>query len=190
MKIVKLTFIALVASLAISCDQKSEATDAATVQDTSVVTEDGVDHTDHAHTMAENQMPAVSPEEAPVMALEEDVYDYGDVQAGSKTERVIEFTNTGKTPLLIQSASATCGCTVPEYSKEPVAPGEKGQLTVSFSAPPMNGLQTKTVTLNTNTAKKIETFRIKANVVGGNDRSAQPGAPAPSLPQPNLGNVN
>ncbi|MGI9526152.1 MAG: DUF1573 domain-containing protein [Weeksellaceae bacterium] len=186
MKIVKLSFIALFASIAISCEKKSEVTDAATLDNPN--TEEVADHTGHDHDLSTNVETPVAAEDAPVLSLEQDTYDFGDVTAGSTTDKVIEFTNTGKSPLLIQSASASCGCTVPEYSKEPVAPGEKGKLTVAFSAPQINGTQTKTVTLNTNTGKKVETFRIKANVVGGSERQApQPSQP---LPAPNLGNVN
>lgn len=181
MKIVKITCIAIFGSLLMACNQKNE--NAAVTDNTNEI------------TTADNQIEAdtnatpINPEEAPVLQLEQEVYDFGDVEAGSKTEKVIEFTNAGKTPLLIQSASASCGCTVPEYSKEPVAPGEKGQLTVSYSAPQINGAQSKTVTLNTNTAKAVETFRIKANVVGGKDRQA-PQPQSTNLPAPNLGNVN
>ncbi|MDO5509660.1 MAG: DUF1573 domain-containing protein [Weeksellaceae bacterium] len=136
---------------------------------------------------------SVDPATAPVMTFETDIFDLGDVQAGSTTDKTIEFTNTGQSPLLITNAKASCGCTVPKYSDQPIAPGETGTLDVKFTAPANNGSQTKTVTLTTNTSAMTETFRIKANVVGG---AAAP-QPAPQqmqqpaqLPAPRLENLN
>lgn len=61
------------------------------------------------------------------------------------------FTNTGKTPLVINQAIASCGCTVPNYTKKPIAPGEKGTITVTYNGKGrMYGHFKKTITVRTN----------------------------------------
>ncbi|MDG4949969.1 DUF1573 domain-containing protein [Weeksellaceae bacterium KMM 9724] len=187
MKTIKITLLSLATLLVISCNKESADTTEATT-----------DNVENAETLASNDAvetatpvldETADPSAAPVLSLESDTYDFGDVQANSTTERVVEFTNTGEGPLIIKSAKASCGCTVPEYSETPIAPGEKGSLKVSFKAPGNNGKQTKTVTLTTNTPKSIETFKIQANVVGGSTRAPQP-QPMPQpqpLPAPALG---
>ena len=80
-------------------------------------------------------------------------------------ETVFSFTNTGEADLVISNAKGSCGCTVPEYPKQPIAPGEKAYIKVSFSPKGKNGMQNKTVTLTTNTAKGMEMLTVKANIV-------------------------
>jgi hypothetical protein len=92
-------------------------------------------------------------------------HDFGSINGENVVETVFTFTNTGEADLLISKASGSCGCTVPEYPKEPIAPGQKADIKVSFNPKGKNGMQNKTVTLNTNTASGIETLTIKANIV-------------------------
>lgn len=116
------------------------------------------------------QEPTVDPATAPILVLEKDTYDLGQVQAGKTVERKITFKNQGKGPLLIKEAKASCGCTVPEFSKEPVAVGQEGTLLIKFTAPAYNTHTTKTVTLQTNTVQGVEEFKITATVVGGQEQ--------------------
>lgn len=99
----------------------------------------------------------------PKMTFEEIEFDFGDLDQGTEVEHLFEFTNTGDTPLVITNANSTCGCTIPEYTKEAVAPGEKGELLVKFDGTG-SGRVSKTVTLTTNTERGNELIRIKANV--------------------------
>ncbi len=94
---------------------------------------------------------------APVMKFELENQDFGKVKAGDKVTREFKFTNTGKSPLIISSATASCGCTVPEWPKAPVQPGEGGVIKVTFDSANKEGLQDKqiTVTANTNPAQNI-----------------------------------
>lgn len=92
-------------------------------------------------------------------------HDFGTINAENVVETVFTFTNMGEADLLISKASGSCGCTVPEYPKEPIAPGQKADIKVSFNPKGKNGMQNKTVTLNTNTASGIEKLTIKANIV-------------------------
>ena len=190
MKTLKISFLAFATIMVVSCEKKTatttaemgaETADASTTQ--TVKPEDNI-KTANATTSTANN------EDAPIFTMESDVYDFGDVQAGSKTDKIVEFTNTGNAPLVITAAKASCGCTVPEFDKEPIAPGAKGTLKVSYKAPATNGKQTKTVTLTTNTATGTDRFKITANVVGGNEKQApKPPVQAPKreLPAPNLG---
>ena len=92
-------------------------------------------------------------------------HDFGTINGTDQVETVFTFTNTGDTDLVISKAHGSCGCTVPEYPKQPIAPGAKGEIKVSFSPKGKNGMQNKTVTLNANTQTGVETLHIKANIV-------------------------
>ena len=87
-----------------------------------------------------------------------DTYDFGEVKDGELVEVDFKFTNTGKSDLIIFDASASCGCTVPEYPQNiNIEPGQKNKLKVRFDTSNKPGKQMKSVTLttNTNTGKKI-----------------------------------
>ena len=92
-------------------------------------------------------------------------HDFGTINGEDRVHTVFTFTNTGETDLLISKAQGSCGCTVPDYPKQPIAPGEKADIKVSFSPKGKNGMQNKTVTLTTNTQSGVETLTIKANIV-------------------------
>lgn len=111
----------------------------------------------------------IDPATAPVMALAEASHDFGDVKANEKVQAFVKFTNNGKSPLIIQEASASCGCTVPEFPKTPIAVGATDSIKVEYTAGNMNGKQQKTVTLKTNTANGTEQFNITANVIGATE---------------------
>jgi len=85
------------------------------------------------------------------MTFEEPRFDFGEVQEGEVVEHVFEFTNTGQSPLIINSARSTCGCTVPEWPKEPIPPGESGVINVRFNTKNKKNKQTKPVTITANT---------------------------------------
>ena len=88
---------------------------------------------------------------APVMKFDEDVYEFGKIKEGQSVAYDFKFTNTGKTPLIIKDAVATCGCTVPESPKEPIAPGASSMIKVVFNSAGKSGLQDKVVTITANT---------------------------------------
>ncbi|MCB9283817.1 MAG: DUF1573 domain-containing protein [Lewinellaceae bacterium] len=107
--------------------------------------------------------PAPADENGPVMTLETTEVDYGKIEQGSDPYRVFKFTNTGKAPLVIENAKGSCGCTVPSYSKEPIAPGEASEIKVRYDTNRI-GKFTKTVTLTTNEAVQTRTLRISGEV--------------------------
>ena len=92
-------------------------------------------------------------------------HDFGRVMQGEKVGYSFIFTNGGDASLVILDASASCGCTVPKYNKEPIAPGEKGSVEVVFDSSGRMGQQSKTVTLKTNGKDQVVYLTIKANII-------------------------
>ncbi|MBL7962264.1 MAG: DUF1573 domain-containing protein [Flavobacteriales bacterium] len=92
-------------------------------------------------------------------------HDFGTIKQNSENKYVFSFTNTGKEPLLIENATGSCGCTVPNYPKNPIAPGAKGEIEVVYKPGMQENQQQKTVTVVANTEPKQTILRIKANVV-------------------------
>ncbi len=101
--------------------------------------------------------------EFPVMTFEEKEFDFGTIDQGTNVEHTFTFTNTGKAPLVIVDAKSSCGCTVPSFPKEAVAPGETGEMLVKFNGSGKNQVS-KTVTITANTKSGKETLKIKAFV--------------------------
>lgn len=85
------------------------------------------------------------------MEFKETAYDFGTVNEGTMVKKTFEFTNVGKVPLLISDSRSTCGCTVTDYPKEPIAPGESGKIDVNFNTIKKTKRQKKVVTITANT---------------------------------------
>ncbi|MEN8187430.1 MAG: DUF1573 domain-containing protein, partial [Bacteroidota bacterium] len=100
----------------------------------------------------------------PVMKFDKTEHDFGTIDEGDVVETVFKFTNTGKKELIISKAKASCGCTIPEWPKEPVLPGETGEIKVKFNSYRKPNKQNKVVTLTTNTETGLEKVTIKAFV--------------------------
>ncbi|HYG38743.1 MAG TPA: DUF1573 domain-containing protein [Cytophagales bacterium] len=96
----------------------------------------------------------------PVITFKEKSYDFGTIQEGEKVRHTFEFTNTGEAPLIIQNASASCGCTVPNWPHEPIAPGKSGKIDVEFNSAGKTGPQNKTVSITANTNPTLTTVNI------------------------------
>ena len=90
--------------------------------------------------------------------------DYGTIEKGADGVRTFEFTNTGDAPLIISKVTSSCGCTVPTYPKEPIAPGETGDIEVVYSPGKQQGEQNKTVSITANTEPNVTTLNISATV--------------------------
>lgn len=84
------------------------------------------------------------------MVFVSETIDYGTVAANSDGKREFVFTNNGNKPLIITNAAGSCGCTVPTYSKEPIAPGAKGVIGVKYDTTRAGQAFTKTVTITSN----------------------------------------
>lgn len=106
----------------------------------------------------------VANEDLPKFQFTEEIHDFGKIIQGEKVSFPFIFKNTGKSDLLIFNATASCGCTVPEYPKKPIHPGDEGKIIVSFNSEGKNGIQEKTVTLMANTQPNTKVLTIKAEV--------------------------
>ena len=101
----------------------------------------------------------------PEITFDKTEHHLGNVLQGEKAGYNFRFTNVGDASLLILDARASCGCTVPRYSSEPIAPGEKGTVEVVFDTSGRIGQQSKTVTLKTNGKSRVVHLTIKANII-------------------------
>jgi len=123
-----------------------------------------------AATPTNNALPEVSPAE-PIADIAktsfefpETEYDFGKINQDTENRKVFSFTNTGKEPLIIEKAVGSCGCTVPNYPKEPIAPGKSAEIEVIYKPGKQKGNQSKTVTITANTDPKNTMLYIKADV--------------------------
>lgn len=91
-------------------------------------------------------------------------FDFGKIQKDVPVTYEFEFTNTGTDALIISTVHASCGCTVTEYSKEPIPAGEKGFVKATYNAAKL-GVFSKTVTINANTDDAIVQLTIKGEVI-------------------------
>ncbi|HBB48941.1 MAG TPA: hypothetical protein DCZ44_04815 [Flavobacteriaceae bacterium] len=89
--------------------------------------------------------------------------DYGNIAKGSDGVRVFEFTNTGDTELVITDVKSSCGCTVPEKPKGPIAPGATGEIKVKYDTKRVGPIR-KTVTVYSNATEPIKALKIKGVV--------------------------
>ncbi|NDW18082.1 DUF1573 domain-containing protein [Dysgonomonas sp. 216] len=104
--------------------------------------------------------------EAPKAEFKEKTHNFGKIaEELGKASFSFEFTNTGNAPLIINSVRATCGCTTPSYSKEPVLPGKKGEVTVAYSTTGRVGAFDKTITVFTNVPDTTFRLNIKGEVL-------------------------
>jgi hypothetical protein len=115
--------------------------------------------------------------ESPVMTFDRVEHDFGTINEGDVAKTTFTFTNTGKTPLIIARAQGSCGCTVPSFPKEAVAPGATGVIEVAFNSTGKPNLQQKLVTLFTNTEKGSEILKIKAMVTPDPNKAASYNSP-------------
>tara|TARA_R110001592_G_scaffold359340_2_gene665632 strand:+ start:74354 stop:74878 length:525 start_codon:yes stop_codon:yes gene_type:complete len=91
-------------------------------------------------------------------------HTFGKINQDSENTKIFSFTNTGSEPLIIQKATGSCGCTVPKFPKEPIAPGATGEIEVVYKPGKQKGSQQKTVTVTANTEPAQTMLYIKAEV--------------------------
>lgn len=91
-------------------------------------------------------------------------YGFGTVNEGDIVNHVFKFKNTGKIPLIISNARSTCGCTVPKWPKEPIEPGQSGEIPVKFDTKSKPNNQSKEVTITANTYPKETKIYVFGNV--------------------------
>ncbi len=114
----------------------------------------------------------------PDIKFEEETHDFGRITQGEKVSYSFKFKNTGGTSLIISSASGSCGCTVPEYPKKPILPGEEASINVVFSSEGKSGMVEKSISMVTNCEPSTKIIYIKADIVV--PVSANPSADLPT----------
>ncbi len=92
-------------------------------------------------------------------------YDFGDVNQGETVEHFFDFKNSGNIPLIIQNVLTTCGCTAPEWPKQPIQAGESGQIKIAFDSSSKIGRQNKVITIRSNAHEGDFRLRISAMVL-------------------------
>lgn len=103
--------------------------------------------------------------EGAVIEFEKDVHDYGDVAYKGNGTYSFVFTNTGTEPLMISNAKGSCGCTVPSWPKEPIAPGASAKIDVTYDTKRVGAIS-KSVTLTSNAVNTpVKVLRIKGKVL-------------------------
>jgi archaellum component FlaG (FlaF/FlaG flagellin family) len=102
-------------------------------------------------------------EKAPEIKFTAETHDFGTIPQGTPATYEFTFKNTGKTNLIITSASASCGCTTPEWTKEPIKPGKTGYVKATFNAA-ASGPFTKSVTVNSNAKNSQVLLYLKGDV--------------------------
>lgn len=98
------------------------------------------------------------------ISFSETEWDFGTINEGDNVEHLFKFTNTGSQPLILENCKGSCGCTVPECPKQPIAPGASGEIKVVFNSKGKTNMQTKKVTITANTEPIQSILTIKANV--------------------------
>ena len=106
----------------------------------------------------------VAAADAPIIKFEKDLYDFGVITEGESVQYEFKFKNTGKTPLIISNATATCGCTVPEYPTKPIKPGDEGVIKVVFNSQGKVGIQDKVVSVVSNANPYLATVHVVGEV--------------------------
>ena len=105
------------------------------------------------------------PGSLPVLVFQEQSFDFGKITQGEKVSHTFVFKNTGGSDLVISSAQGSCGCTVPQYPRQPIKPGETAKVDVTFNSEGKAGKVEKTVTVITNCEPNTNVISIKAEVI-------------------------
>lgn len=117
-------------------------------------------------TQAQQSKQTEASAEKSAIKFEKTTHDYGRIaEEVGQAVCEFEFTNTGTKPLIINRVAASCGCTTPKYTKEPVLPGKKGVITVSYSTTNRVGSFSKTVRVFSNAGDEAEVLVIKGEVL-------------------------
>ena len=107
---------------------------------------------------------ALQAQETAKIEFKSEVIDYGEIEKGSDGVRVFEFTNTGNVPLVITDVTSSCGCTIPEKPKDPIAPGKTGEIKVKYDTQRVGPIR-KTITVYSNAEVPAKSIKIKGKVL-------------------------
>lgn len=105
---------------------------------------------------------------ADVASFKSETIELGKLKVGNPTTAVFQVTNVGKTPLIIETANPTCGCTIGDYTKSPIAPGKSGEVKATYNAATV-GAFTKTMTVKFAGVDEVKSITIKGEVLSVED---------------------
>ncbi|MDH6251161.1 hypothetical protein M2347_000888 [Chryseobacterium sp. H1D6B] len=108
--------------------------------------------------------PVKSDQPSTSLALSESNFDFGKIKKGDKVQHVYEVTNTGTNPLVISEVKPGCGCTAPDFTKEPILPGKKGKITLHFDSSSFDGNVQKYADVFANVDKSPIKLTFTANI--------------------------
>lgn len=171
-KIVSIIAIAVIGFGLVSCKKdenktiettSTELIEADTANSQNVVSSNST-VADSTGVVAQASVAPVSSGPSTTVALSENNHDFGKIKKGAKVEHTYEITNTGKTPLVISEVKPGCGCTAPHFTKEPILPGKKGQITLSFDSSSFDGAVDKYADVFANVEKSPIKLTFSATV--------------------------
>jgi hypothetical protein len=147
-----------------SGDDKKVITPSSSTIPSAANSHDGHDHGNEDPFNLTNNVLEAPSAPATNVAFAQSSHNFGKIKQDTQNKYKFKFTNTGPNPLIIENATGSCGCTVPEYPKEPIPPGGTGEITVEYSPGKQVGSQSKTVTITANTEPKQTMLTISADV--------------------------
>lgn len=117
-------------------------------------------------TAPNNEMLTAASSDKPLtnIAISENTFDFGNIKKGDVKSHTYEVTNTGTNPLIISEVKPGCGCTVPEFTKDPILPGQKGMVTLKFESAGFEGAVSKSAQIFANVEKAPITIGFTANI--------------------------
>jgi len=127
------------------------------------------------------QQPTPTPAPAPAnpnqaeIQFEEESHEFGNIKEGTMATYEFKFKNTGKEPLILSNVQASCGCTTPSWTREPIAPGKTGTVTATYNSNGRPGAFSKSITVTSNSKSGQKVLTIRGFV--------EQNAPAPTQPQ-------
>ena len=100
----------------------------------------------------------------PVITFDKTEHDFGTILQGERVTYTFHFTNTGNMPLIVSNVKTSCGCTIGDFSRAPVEPGKQGAIRATYDSKGHHGMQTRTLTVVSNTNPNQTVLRLKALV--------------------------
>lgn len=98
------------------------------------------------------------------IAFADTVHEFGTIKEGEKVSYIFKYKNTGSNPLILEDVRPSCGCTLPEWTKDPIAPGADGLIKVVYNSEGRPGEFHKTITVIANTAAEVALLKIQGTV--------------------------
>ncbi|MFM7913477.1 MAG: DUF1573 domain-containing protein, partial [Bacteroidota bacterium] len=96
----------------------------------------------------------------PAFKFKAETHDFGKIKEGVQATHEFEFTNTGKGPLIISNVAASCGCTTPDWTREPIPPGKTGKIKAIYNSQGRPGQFTKQVTVTSNASEATKVLTL------------------------------